>query len=186
MDFEEDSKIKVTEEDLKELSKLANKQLVLEMKIDELEKELESYKKQLKLVAEGLIPEAMQKIGMSSFALTNGAEITVKSFYSGKIDDENRYAATKWLNENGHGAILKKELVLDFGKKEGIDWQPLVKKVKELVREKEEIDINATVKEGVHHATLNAFIKEQVQGGKEFPLDIFKAYVGTRAKISFN
>ncbi len=179
MDFEADSKINVTEESLKELSKLATHQLYIETEIEEKERELTNLKKVHKSISEGSIPAAMQKIGMSQFVLTNGAEIVVKPYYAGKIDDENRVGAFTWLKNQGHSSLIKKEVSLDFGKQENINYAHI-----QMVMKNEGLEFDMSINEGVHHGTLNAFIKEQVEGGKEFPLDLFKAYVGNKAKIS--
>jgi hypothetical protein len=38
-------------------------------------------------------------------------------------------------------------------------------------------------KTGVHPQTLAAFVKEQVESGTDFPLDLFNVYIGQIAKI---
>lgn len=187
MDFENDAALGVSEEKLKDLSKLATQQLLIEQSIEAKKEELVQLNKVLKHLSETKIPEAMQAVGMSEFSLTNGAKIQVKPFYSGNLGDKNPRAAEgyDWLRKNGHGAIIKKEMNLDFGQAEGVDWRFLQSKIKEMVREAEGFDLEGIeVNEGVHHATLNAFIREQVEGGKEFPLELFNGYVGNRAKIS--
>lgn len=185
MDFEADSVVGITDDKLKTLSKLATQQLYMEQEILQKDEELKVAKEQLKYIAEVKMPEAMQSIGMSSFKLSNGAGIEIKPFFAGKIDDENREATTKWLHENGHGALLQKQLIISFGQKEGIDWNYLINSIKTLARESEGVEVDTEIKQGVHHKTLNAFIKEQVTSGKEFPLTLFKAFVGNKSKISF-
>lgn len=36
---------------------------------------------------------------------------------------------------------------------------------------------------GIHHSTLRAFVKERVENGDDFPMELFGAYVGQRAII---
>jgi hypothetical protein len=36
---------------------------------------------------------------------------------------------------------------------------------------------------GVHSSTLKAWIKERMEAGDEFPMDLFGAYIGQRAII---
>lgn len=183
MDFEQDSKVEVSTEKLKQLSFLAITQLSIEEKIKEAEEKLEGLKDRLKVISQVKIPSLMAEIGMSDFTLTNGAKVKVQPFFSGKIDDENREACIQWLDANGHGALMKKALVLDFGDVKKADWEYLSKKIKEIVYEAEHVQIETELKQGVHHKTLEAFIREQVTGGKEFPLELFKAYVGNKTKI---
>ena len=35
----------------------------------------------------------------------------------------------------------------------------------------------------IHYQTLRAFVRERVEAGDEFPMDLFGAYVGQRAVI---
>lgn len=183
MDFEADAKIDVSEEKLAQLSLLATKQLTIEEAILNTEVRLDSLKKDLKLVSEVAIPDLMIQIGMSRFTLTNGAEVYVKPFYAGRIDDENREEASAWLNDNGHGALIKKTLAIDFGKADGVDWKKVIAEIAATIEE--DIDVDIRLNQGVHHATLNAFIKEQVEAGNKFPLELFKAFIGNKTKITF-
>ena len=184
MDFEADAKtVAVNDERLTQLSALATKQLLIEEAILTTEVRLDSLKKNLKMVSEVAIPDLMVQIGMSEFTLTNGASIKVKPFYAGRIDDENREEASAWLTENGHGALIKKTLALDFGKADGIDWKKVIADISATINE--EIDVDIKLNQGVHHATLNAFIKEQIEAGNKFPLALFKAFIGNKTKITF-
>jgi len=38
-------------------------------------------------------------------------------------------------------------------------------------------------KRDIHPQTLKAFVRDQVESGNEFPMDVFGAYVGQRANI---
>lgn len=187
MDFEEDSGIKVSEDKLKDLSKLATQQLLIEQSILAKKEELEQLTKILKHLSETKIPEAMQAIGMSKFSLTNGAEIIIKPFYSGNLGEKNPRAAEgyTWLRDNGHGGLIKKNLNVEFGQLENVNWNDLILAIRQSIHENIGVEAEGVeLNEGVHHATLNAFIREQIEGGKEFPLELFNAYVGNRAKIS--
>lgn len=184
MDFEVDSKVNVSEEKLKELSKLAVQQLTIEQEIENKKNELEQLTKILKSISEGKIPELMQEIGMSEFSLLNGAKVKVKPFYSGTVNEENILAVSNWLNEKGHSALLKKEIILNFGKDSVDNWQEVISYLKTEAYKNTGIEVSAQFKQGIHHATLNAFLKEQIEAGKELPLELFKAYIGNRTKIT--
>ncbi len=188
MDFEADAepKLNLDPEKLKNISKLAMTQLVLEQEIEKTESKLAEYKKNHKWISESKIPEAMNEVGMSSFGLSNGAGVQVKPFYDAKIDDSNREVCFKWLIENGHGALIGKDLVLSFGNVD-LDWEKLIPFITKCIHEfDEELKVETSVTQGVHHATLKAFVKEQVTAGKEFPLAMFKGYVGNKTKIIIN
>ena len=44
--------------------------------------------------------------------------------------------------------------------------------------------INTNKKEKVEPMTLKAFVREQVEGGKELPFDLFGVYIANKTKIT--
>ena len=78
--------------------------------------------------------------------------------------------------DQGHGGISNHEITVKFCKDEDEKATNTLERLKQqgLARE---------VKQGVHSQTLNAFVKEQLTGGKDIPADLFGIYVGSRAKI---
>lgn len=185
MNFEEDAKIDVSGKKLETLAFWAKLQVNLEKTIAEKEEDIVTLKAQLKHVSEGEIPSLMMEIGMASFRLTDGSTVTTKQFYDAKLDDSNMEEGAKWLRENGHGPLIKKTLTIDFDKAEGPDWDALVTEVALAIHSKagDELDFTAKLKQAVHHATLKAFVKEQVESGTAFPRELFKTYVGTKTII---
>ena len=45
---------------------------------------------------------------------------------------------------------------------------------------------NFKLKEAVHPQTLKAFVREQVETGKELPFDLFGVYIANKTKITNN
>ena len=181
------------EEKLTYLANLASKQVLLEAAVIKAELRVESMKEEIKRLSENLIPDLMMEIGMSEFTLTDGTKIKVAPFYTATIDDTNRDACMRWLNQNGFGDIIKKQIVMDVGKLDGVDWKLLLSildaALKEQIAEvdpENDVDIITSLKEGVHHQTLKAFLKEQITAGTKIPLDTFKAFIGKKTKITLN
>ena len=56
--------------------------------------------------------------------------------------------------------------------------------VSELIKVCEEHGFNYNKKEKVEPMTLKAFVKEQVEGGKELPFDLFGVYIANKTKIT--
>lgn len=185
MNFEEDVKVDVSDKKLETLAFWARLQVNLEKEIADKEEAVATLKARLKHISEGEIPSLMMEIGMSSFKLTNGSTVTTKQFYDAKLDDSNMEEGAKWLRENGHGALIKKTLTIDFDKAEGPDWDALVTEVALAIQSKagDGLDFTAKLKQAVHHATLKAFVKEQVESGVAFPRELFKTYIGTKTII---
>lgn len=168
----------ITDEAINKVSLLAEQQLSLEQELVTLEEIMNQRKEQLRKVQEYDLPEAMAECGISEFKLQNGFKITVKNYYSGKIKPEQVDDCHKWLRDNGFEALIKHNLTIDLGK--GQD--DLAEPVKDFLKT---LGLSFADKEGVHHSTLNAFLKEQVEGGNtSLPHDLFNVFVGRKAKIS--
>jgi len=148
----------------------------LKDQIEVLEQNLKETKEKLRVVEEQELPDAMHAANLAEIKLTTGAKIIVSPFYKGYISQANREAAHAWLKENGHEGIIKHEVSVKFGK----DESEKAEHAKYVLQQQ---GLYPSVKEGVHSQTLNAFVKEQLTGGKDLPADLFGVYVGSRAKI---
>ncbi len=114
---------------------------------------------------------------MDSFTLKNGAKVQVKPFYAGKISDENKEEAFKWLRQHGFGSLIKREISAKFGK--GQD-----KLATMALEALEKLGCDPGDKTSVHPQTLKAFIKEQVEAGKNLPTDLLGVFVGKVTKVT--
>tara|TARA_R110002020_G_scaffold94037_1_gene226659 strand:+ start:3834 stop:4454 length:621 start_codon:yes stop_codon:yes gene_type:complete len=148
----------------------------LQENVKTLEEALKETKEKLRIVEEQELPEAMQAANLLEIKLINGTKIAVSQFFKGSISEKNREKAHQWLLDNHHGGIIKHEVNLKFGKDEG-------EKAKDAVQSLKQKGLDPAVKESVHPQTLNAFVKEQMTGGKDLPADLFGVYVGSRAKL---
>ena len=166
-----------TDAELSKVSAKAQEQLDLEKEIKDLEEQLKETKSRHRAVSELELPEAMQEANLAEIVLTNGSKISVKPFYKGYISEENREDAMAWLVDNNHGSLIKNEVTLKFGKDEDEKATATVKQLKQQ-------GLSPDVKQGVHPQTLNAFIKEQITGGKDIPSDIFGIYVGSAPTLN--
>ena len=165
-----------TDAELSKVSAKAQEQLDLEKEIKDLEEQLKETKSRHRAVSELELPEAMQEANLAEIVLTNGSKISVKPFYKGYISEENREDAMAWLVDNNHGSLIKNEVTLKFGKDEDEKATVTVEQLKQQ-------GLDPNVKQGVHPQTLNAFIKEQIIGGKDIPAETFGIFVGSRANI---
>ena len=165
-----------SDQGLGKISSLAERYTDLDEEIKEAETQLKVLKEQAKEIAEKQLPDAMAEVGMAKFTLTDGSEVTVKPFYSAKISDEKREECFSWLQDNGHEALIKDEVVLTFNRGEH-------EKAEEFKAQLEEQGLDYSGKMGVHPQTLTAFVKEQVESGAEFPLELFNVYIGQIAKV---
>jgi hypothetical protein len=161
---------------LGKISTLAERYTDLDEEIKDTETRLKVLKEQAREIAEKQLPDAMAEVGVAKFTLTDGSEVSVKPYYSAKISDDKREECFTWLQDHGHEALIKDEVVLTFNRGEH-------EKAEEFKAQLEEQGLDYSGKMGVHPQTLTAFVKEQVESGAEFPLELFNVYIGQIAKI---
>ena len=166
-----------TEEKLSSLAKLAENLVVVEDAIAEVEDKLAELKRQKRKLAEIEIPDIMNEIGIQEFKLKGGLKVNVKSVFTGKITEENAEEAFKWLDEHGHGGIVKGMIQIPYRLD---DDKETIRKIEAFASE---MGYEANEKLAVHHMTLSAFIKDQITQGKEFPRDLFNVWAGFNTKI---
>ena len=166
----------VSDSSLGSIARLAAKQLQIQEWIDRREAELNEAKKALRDLTELDLPQAMDEAGVSEFRLQDGSRVTVKPFYGASIPKDRVGEAHHWLEENGHGDIIKNEVICKFGKGDGHMAEQAIEVLKAAHFDPEQ-------KESVHTSTLRAWVKEQVESGANIPLDLFGAHIGRKTEI---
>jgi len=178
-DFENDlatSVEKLDQEGLNSVAGLARAIRGKEATISHLEEELKAHKKELLKLTDEEMPAMLAEIGISKFSLDDGSEIIVKSTYGASILVDNRPQAFEWLRDRGYDDIIKNTVACQFGRGED-DKASAFASFAELE------GFYAEQKTEVHPQTLRAFVKERVEAGEEFPMELFGAWVGQRATI---
>jgi len=178
-DFEEASATaveKVSQQGLGSVAELAKAIRLAEDRIAKTEDLLKEYKKELLRLTDEELPAMLAELGLSSFSLDDGSTVEVKQTYGASIKVDNRPAAFEWLREHGYDDIIKNTVACSFGRGEDDRASAFA-----AFAEKE--GYFAEQKTEVHPQTLRAFVKERVEAGDEFPMELFGAYVGQRAVI---
>lgn len=176
IDFES-MKQDISDEALRGVADLADKQVKSEKRINDLSLLLEAEQAILRDLVEVKLPDMMLEIGLESFVLSDGTSIRIEKFYAAKIPDDKRQEAFEWLRGNGHESLIKRAISCKFGK--GQD--ALASKV---IAALAKLKVAAEDKESVHPQTLKAFVREQIEEGKALPTDLLGVYVGNRAKVT--
>ena len=96
--------------------------------------------------------------------------------YEGKIPEERRIEALDWFTQTGHGDLVKSVITIQFGMHE---WEEKMRVMGILSDYKIEYYTN----ESVHHMTLKAFVRTEIQKGHIIPMDLLGAYVFDEVKI---
>jgi hypothetical protein len=162
---------------LNSVASLALKIKKAEETVSELEAKLKSEKKALMRLTDEELPEMLGELGLSSIKLSDGSKVDIKKTYGGSILKSNEEEAFSWLRNNGYGDIVKNIVSINFGMGED-------QKAQEFKSLAESTGLSPDQKETVHAMTLRAFIKERVESGDDFPMELFGAYVGQRAIIT--
>jgi hypothetical protein len=144
--------------------------------VADLEQKLKEEKKALLKMTDVDLPTMLAEIGLASMKLDDGSEVTVKQTYGASILVDNRPAAYDWLRDHGYDDIIKNTVACQFGR--GEDDQASAFKA---IAEKQ--GYLAEQKTEIHPQTLRAFVKERVESGDEFPMELFGAYIGQRAVV---
>lgn len=155
---------------LAQLAGLAAEQQEAEAEVARLEEALNAAKAALRDISEHRLPELMEEAQMDSFKTKDGLSITVKSVIRAGIPAKNPAPALAWLEDNGHGSLVKREFKIDFGKDEDAwanKFQADLQKRKKAVR--------CNIKKSVHPQTLQAFIRERLEAGDDIPMALFGA-----------
>ena len=152
------------------LDTLTDDLIAIDAEIANLEEQLKAKKAERRTLVENTIPNATGGIE-GKFDLPNGKVITLKSTMRTSISAENKPAVTKWLIDEGHDAIIKCEAKYSFGKGERKIYTSFLEYTKEFAH-----PLTQSLNEGVHPQTLQAFVKEQLALGKDFPQELFGLY----------
>tara|TARA_R110000796_G_scaffold106484_1_gene216897 strand:- start:8107 stop:8676 length:570 start_codon:yes stop_codon:yes gene_type:complete len=158
------------------IAKIARTIRTTQQEVEELDAKLKARKKDLLKLTDEDLPSAMQEMGLSSFALDDGATVDVKPTYGASILVANRPKAYQWLRDNGYDDIIKNVVACQFGRGEddrARDFQSFASQQ----------GYPSTQEENIHSGTLKAFVRERVEAGEEFPMELFGAFVGQRAII---
>jgi len=178
-DFEQSLATSVEKLDQSDLTTVAGMARAIRDKekgVADLEQKLKEEKKALLKMTDEDLPTMLAEIGLASMKLDDGSEVTVKQTYGASILVDNRPAAYDWLRDHGYDDIIKNTVACQFGR--GEDDQASAFKA---IAEKQ--GYLAEQKTEIHPQTLRAFVKERVESGDEFPMELFGAYIGQRAVV---
>jgi hypothetical protein len=166
----------VNTEGLQTVAEMARAVSAQDTLVAQLEDRLKEEKRKLLKLTDEDLPALLHEIGLTKFELADGSKIELKPTYGAHIKIDNRDMAFTWLRDNGFDDIIKNTVSCVFGRGEDSQAEHFLKIAAEQ-------GVPASQKEEVHPSTLKAFVKERVEVGDEFPMELFGAYVGQRANI---
>jgi hypothetical protein len=166
-DYSDFQKRPQSDDALAKLTQLAEDQLAATSALTEAEEQVTAKKEALRLIAEVAVPELMDELGMEEFTTTSGIKVKVSTKIRASISAEHQAAAFRWLRENNHEALIKREVKMQFGMGEDEIAQETIEKLDGLPLQD---------KSSVHNGTLVKFITEMLEGGKPIPEELFNIH----------
>lgn len=166
------------DDQLKRIASLGQEVLRLRQVLAEQGEILAGLQAQLRDVEEVQLPEALTDAGVSAFTLTSGEKVELKTTTVASIPGDRQEEAFQWLELNGHGDLIKRQVVVAFGRGEGERADALVQKLLETFP-----DQPLTDKRSVHGQTLSAFVREQKAQGVTLPDDLLGVFTRRFADV---
>jgi len=158
------------------VAKLATRRQELEVELGQLDEQRSRLAAEIREIDCERIPEMMEMANLKRFTLQDGSEITVADEVAISIRASNKDQAFEWLDENGHGSIIRHVIESRFKKGEEAQAEKLVEVLKDAG-----FDFND--KQDVHWATLKSWYKDELANGRDVPEDLFSAHQFKQAKI---
>lgn len=181
MEEDQSSASKINEvntEGLKTVAELANAVAAQTRAVKQLEEDLKEAKSKLLKLTDEDLPALLHEIGLPKFELGDGTKVSLQQTYGAHISEANQPEAFGWLREHGFEDIIKNTVACEFGKGEDSDAARFME-----LAQSEGVPVQQ--KTSVHPQTLKAFVRERVEAGEDFPMQIFGAFIGQRAVITF-
>jgi hypothetical protein len=163
--------------DLEELALLAERLQEADLEVARAEEALRRAQKIQSDLAEHQIPEKMDEVGVETFRTKSGFTISVKETIRASIPAARKDEAFQWLEDHGHGGLIKRTVVVGFDREEEAQARNLVQ---QLGSEFE----NVKTDRKVEPSTLRAFIAERLRAEEDIPLALFGAYRQRVAKVT--
>lgn len=141
------------------------------------EAEFKEKKKRVTRFEEHLIPEAMREAGVQEFTTTSGYKVKIKSDVRASIPKAREHEAFAWLEQHGHGGLIKRTLEVAFAMGE----DEAAAQLQEELRERE---LSVGARKKVESSSLRALLRRLVADkGTPVPMDIFGASEYDKAEV---
>ena len=158
------------------MKEAVNAYIDLEKKIAQLNAALERMTSAKNHISSRMLPAMFAESGVTKFE-TEEAKLELKPFVSAKLP-EDPGPAFSWLEEHGHGTLIKNNVNLAFDRTDAEKAAVAMGILKEAG-----FGGVMTNKQSIHNATLVSFLKKELEKGEVIPLELFGAYQGNSVKI---
>lgn len=177
-----DEEIKQDPSAMERLKKLVLEMAQLSVKVELLEEEVATAKKELEQYEQNLVPALMDELDFKELTTTGGIRVEMKKELRGSLpkDEEKRRLAFQYLRETGNDGLIKREFNISYGRDSTQLADAFARKLEELgISEFADV----TQVETVNHQSMLKFLRDELRDGHNVPLDKFGAFEQTFARI---
>lgn len=183
----------VSSAELSQISGMASRMLQIDKAVETLTDRIKSMMEEKERIQGADLPSLMEELGMKSFKLKTGEEVIIKPIIKGSLPTETQVEKEKdpdkrlelktryeegmaYLIKNNAGALIKSMVYVELGK-------DAAKPLKEAMAALKKLGLDPKKERGVNANSLNAWIKERIEGGNPPDFTLFKIYSGNRAEV---
>lgn len=170
-----DLETKESDVNLSQVYKLVKQLEQAEEEVSSIEETLKAKKQLVEELKTRTIPDAMG--GLTQVKTDTGAIVIIDRIVRANIPKDQRPEAFNWLDRAGHGGIIKTEILLSYPRNQ-------LEAAKATVEQLKGLGLNPQLEQEVHWATLNAWAKDQLDKGLEFP-NFIGIFEGKTTKVKY-
>lgn len=167
------------EDALAELSRLADEQARAELEVEQAQEALKAAQRRHRELAEHMIPDLMDALGMERFTTRSGITIDISEQLRCSVPKARATEAARWVEEHGGASLVRREFSILFGRD---DEKWAQKFERDLRQRKRQLDVRRS--DTVHSSTLKKFLRGCLESGVDVPLELFGAYHQRVAKVT--
>lgn len=145
-----------------------------EKTVARLEEELKAAKQVLRNISEMTLPATLEDMGLEEVTVSGGIRVAIKESVHASPKADRRDEMYDWLEENGHGGLIKRTGTFSIGIGQERKAKAWIKKIKAYP---------GRFERKVEPSTLRSFVNEQLKAGVEIPMELFGAYTRRVAQV---
>lgn len=162
--------------DLGKISEIAQTQIDAQSQLKHLQEEAKKMSAIIHNIATIKLPEAMAEVGMTSFALESGAQVSIRDEFGCSMVADRKQEAMQFLVDEDEADLIKCVVTLTFSGDEH-------DKAMELAERLEDEGFDAAVQQSVHASSLKAWFKRNDDYHDLMPQSLFHTFIGQKAVI---
>lgn len=125
------------------------------------------------------LPDFMEANDILEQKLPSGVKVALKEELRAHVSEDRRDEAMNWLDENGHGHIIKRQVIVEFDADQEEEAREFMRELVDRPR-----PLSVKVKRTVHAGTLQKFLRELLEEGRPVPLKLFGVVRQKIAKVT--